>query len=61
MATLSLHKNSHNHEKNDADVQMTLKNLQILDVCIDGFDDGLSRLYRRLIQYRASILNMAVC
>ncbi|KAF5765209.1 hypothetical protein HanRHA438_Chr15g0713311 [Helianthus annuus] len=61
MATLSLHKSSHNHEMNDADVQMTLKNLQILDVCIDGFDDGLNHLFRRLIQYRASILNMAVC
>ncbi|KAF5765212.1 hypothetical protein HanRHA438_Chr15g0713341 [Helianthus annuus] len=61
MATLSLLKSSHNHEMNDADVQMILKNLQILDVCIDGFDAGLNCLFRKLIQYRASILNMAVC
>ncbi|KAJ0693754.1 hypothetical protein HanPI659440_Chr15g0600871 [Helianthus annuus] len=61
MDTLSLHKSSHNHEMSDGDVQMTLENLQILDVCIDGFDDGLNRLSRRFIQYRASILNMAVC
>ncbi|MFS8016713.1 hypothetical protein Hanom_Chr15g01371781 [Helianthus anomalus] len=61
MATLSLHKSAHNNEMKDADVQMILRNLQILDVSIDGFEAGLNFLFRRLIQHRASLLNMVVC
>ncbi|KAJ0693751.1 hypothetical protein HanPI659440_Chr15g0600841 [Helianthus annuus] len=61
MATLSLHKSAHNNEMKDADIQMILRNLQILDVSIDGFEAGLNFLFRRLIQHRVSLLNMVVC
>ncbi|KAI3824245.1 hypothetical protein L1987_05695 [Smallanthus sonchifolius] len=61
MVTMSLYKSARNKEMKDADVQITLKKLQILDVSIDGFEAELNCLFRRLIHYRSSLLNMVVC
>ncbi|KAI3717093.1 hypothetical protein L1987_68449 [Smallanthus sonchifolius] len=61
MVTMSLFKSARNKEIKDVDVQITLKKLQILEVTIDGFGAELNCLFRRLIHYRSSLLNMVVC
>ncbi|KAK1423524.1 hypothetical protein QVD17_18828 [Tagetes erecta] len=61
MITMSLYKSTRNNKMKDADVHMTIGKLQILDVCIDGYEDALNCLFRIMIQNRASLLNIVVC
>ncbi|KAI3665290.1 hypothetical protein L6452_43914 [Arctium lappa] len=57
----SLQKSSCNSDTKNVDVQMTLKRLQILDASLEGFEVGLDCVFRRLIQSRASLLNIVAC
>ncbi|KAJ9564656.1 hypothetical protein OSB04_000622 [Centaurea solstitialis] len=57
-ALMSLHKQTHNGDTKNVDVKMTLQRLLILDACLEGFEAGLDCLFRRLIQSRASLLNI---
>ncbi|KAK1423523.1 hypothetical protein QVD17_18827 [Tagetes erecta] len=61
MVTMSLYKSTRNNQMKDVDAHMTIRKLQILDVCIDGYEDALNCLYKRMIQNRASLLNIVVC
>ncbi|PWA62906.1 hypothetical protein CTI12_AA245230 [Artemisia annua] len=60
MAITSLHRSARNNEMKNVEVQMSIKKLQILDVTIDGIETGLALLFRRLVQSRASLLNIVV-
>ncbi|KVI02992.1 uncharacterized protein LOC112512950 [Cynara cardunculus var. scolymus] len=61
LALTSLQKSSCNSDTKNVDVQMTLKRLQILDASLEGFEAGLDCVFRRLIQTRASLLNVVAC
>ncbi|KAJ9536148.1 hypothetical protein OSB04_un000672 [Centaurea solstitialis] len=54
----SLQKSLCNGDTNNPDIQMTLKKLHILDASLEGFEAGLDCIFRRLIQSRASVLNI---
>ncbi|KAJ9564657.1 hypothetical protein OSB04_000623 [Centaurea solstitialis] len=58
LAITSLQKSSCNSDTKNVDIQMTLKKLQILDASLEGFEAGLDCIFRRLIQNRASLLNI---
>ncbi|KAI3665291.1 hypothetical protein L6452_43915 [Arctium lappa] len=58
---MSLHRNAHKGDTKNVDVQMTLRRLFILDASLEGFEAGLDCLFRRLIQSRASLLNIVAC
>ncbi|KAJ9564658.1 hypothetical protein OSB04_000624 [Centaurea solstitialis] len=58
LVIISLQKSSCNGDTKNVNIQMTLKRLQILDASLEGFEAGLDCVFRRLIQCRASLLNI---
>ncbi|KAJ9564582.1 hypothetical protein OSB04_000548 [Centaurea solstitialis] len=58
---MSLHKQAHNGGAKNVDVKLTLQRLLILDATLEGFEAGLDLIFRRLIQSRASLLNIVAC
>ncbi|XP_071704382.1 uncharacterized protein [Rutidosis leptorrhynchoides] len=61
LALESLLKSVNNNETNIVDVQMIVRSLQSVNVCIEGFETGLDLTFRRLIKTRVCLLNIIAC